>query len=347
MKGKSKVISSKMIPYFLILGIALLSMACNFPYAQMMAALKEKSGQDSGTLSSDMLTAHACPNYTEPVQVEYADPAVPTPLFQNRPAADGVVNWLVLGSDFRPDAGFRTDTIILVSIDTKNRSVSVVSFPRDLYLTIPGWTTQRINTAMAHGGFSMLQDTLAYNFGVCPSGFVMTNFDGFKEIIDSLGGVDVNVQNGLSDNCDLPKDASLANGTSWCSVAPGVNHMDGASALWYVRSRYSTSDFDRLTRAQEVALAIFQKIASDPSSVNLPDLFAKYKDSIQTNLTTKDVLPMLSLMADMAADPSQIKRYAITPPLVHGFITAGGGDVQVPDFTAIGQVLDQAISTGK
>lgn len=345
MKHGFKMMSRKTAKVFLVLGVVLVSLSCNFPYQSMIAALKQ-SGEGSNKLSSEMLKAHTCPTYTSPVEVTYTDPAVPTPLFQNRPAADGVVNWVVLGSDYRPDAGFRTDTMMLVSINTQKHTVSVVSFPRDLYITIPGWTTQRINTAMAHGGFSMLQDTFAYNFGVCPSGFVMTNFDGFKNIIDSLGGVDVNVEKDLSDHCDLPKGASLENGSGWCSVSAGVQHMDGDSALWYARSRYSSSDFERLNRAQEVTLAIFKKIASDPTSINLPDLFAKYKDSVQTNLTTKDVLSLLPLAAQMSADPSQIHRFAIVPPLVHGFITTDGGDVQLPDFAAIGPVLDQAIPVG-
>jgi LCP family protein required for cell wall assembly len=329
----------------IITGVALLSLllsSCNFPFKQVINAVSN-GNQGSAKLDSALLTAHACPTYTAPISVQNADPAVPTPLFQNRATPDGVINWLVLGSDYRPDAGFRTDTIMLVSIHTKTNTVSVVSFPRDLYINIPGWTTQRINTAMQHGGFSMLQDTFAYNFGVCPSGFLMTNFEGFKSIVDGLGGVDVNVEKALSDNCDLPSSSGVTVGGGWCSVTPGVHPMDGATALWFVRSRHSTSDFERLTRAQEVIAAVFTKIASNPSNIDLNGLFARYKDSVQTNLTAGDILPLLPLAIKTEADPSQVQRFTLAPPMVKGFITSGGGDVQLPDYAAIGSVLDKAV----
>jgi LCP family protein required for cell wall assembly len=329
----------------LITGITLLSLllsSCNFPFKQVINAVS-KGSQGTEKLDSNLLTAHPCQTYTAPISVANQDSAVPTPLFQNRALPDGVINWLVLGSDYRPDAGFRTDTIMLVSIHTKQNTVSVVSFPRDLYINIPGWTTQRINTAMQHGGFSMLQDTFAYNFGVCPSGFVMTNFEGFKSIIDGLGGVDVSVAKALSDSCDLPNNADLGSSYGYCNLSAGVHHMDGATALWYVRSRHSTSDFERLRRAQEVIAAVFTKITSNPANLNLADLFSRYKDSVQTNLTAGDVLPLLPLGLKMSADPSQVQRYTIIPPMVKGFITSGGGDVQLPDYAAIGKVLDQAV----
>lgn len=81
---------------------------------------------------------------------------------------EGVVNIMVLGSDYRESSGYRTDVMMLVSVNTIKQTVSVVSFPRDLYVPIPGWVTQRLNTAMPHGGFQMLADTLDSNFGIRP-----------------------------------------------------------------------------------------------------------------------------------------------------------------------------------
>jgi anionic cell wall polymer biosynthesis LytR-Cps2A-Psr (LCP) family protein len=113
------------------------------------------------------------------------------------------VNLLLLGSDQRPyEGGFRTDTIILVSLDPSKGKANLVSFPRDLYVLIPGWTQQRINTAMGYGGFPLLANTLEYNFGVRPTYYVMVNFFAFEQTIDSLGGIDVNVAEALSDHRD-------------------------------------------------------------------------------------------------------------------------------------------------
>ncbi len=92
----------------------------------------------------------------------------PTEIPINQQDAEGTVNILVIGSDYRPSSGYRTDVMMLVSIHTDEGTVSVVSFPRDLYVTIPGWMDQRINTAFPHGGFSLLAETLSYNFGVKP-----------------------------------------------------------------------------------------------------------------------------------------------------------------------------------
>ena len=115
------------------------------------------------------------------------------PVQQGGPLPDGVVNILVLGSDARPGGGFRTDVIMLVSINRNNSTVSVVSFPRDLYVNIPGWMTNRINTAMQVGGFYTMQAHLPDQFRGAPDYYVMTNFNGFKGIIDSMDGIDVKV----------------------------------------------------------------------------------------------------------------------------------------------------------
>ena len=163
---------------------------------------------------------------------------------------------------------------MLVSINTKNGTVSEISIPRDLYVIIPGWTTNRINTALPHGGFEMMADTFAYNFGVRPDYYIMTNFQGFVGLVDSLGGISVNVGKYLSDDCNLPQKSK---GT--CTVKPGIVKMNGQTALWYVRSRYSTSDYDRLRRAQEVLLALFTKMISLDALKKVPELYTQFNNS--------------------------------------------------------------------
>ena len=96
-----------------------------------------------------------------------------------------------MGSDYRPSSGYRTDVMMLVSINPKQGNVSVVSFPRDLWVTIPGVGEERLNTAQPKGGISLMADTLEYNFGVRPDRYILTNFQGFKNIVDILGGIEV------------------------------------------------------------------------------------------------------------------------------------------------------------
>ena len=127
--------------------------------------------------------------------------------------------------------------IILVAINKKTGATSVVSFPRDLYVTLPGYRQERINVAQPLGGFELTQATFQYNFGFTPDYYLLTNFQGFVNIIDSLGGINVYVPWELYDDCSLP----IQDSTGKCSVGPGQVYMDGETALWYARSRYSTS----------------------------------------------------------------------------------------------------------
>ena len=262
-------------------------------------------------------------------QPETGDGAAPTIVSAGR------INLLLLGSDQRPyEGGFRTDTIILVSLDPAGGTVSLVSFPRDLYVTIPGWIQQRINTAMGYGGFPLLASTLEYNFGVRPEHYVLVNFWAFVETIDSLGGIDVYVAQPLSDHRD---------GYGYYTVPAGMNHMDGETALWYVRSRYSTSDFDRGRRQQEVVLAIFKRLLSLNVIENAPKLYDIYARNVTTDLTFQDIVPLLPLAAKLS-DTSRIHQYFIGPAQVTSWTTPGGAQVLLPNMAAINAVLWQAFN---
>ena len=265
-------------------------------------------------------------------------PVEPTSENTQRAMPEGVVNLMVLGSDFREGAGHRTDVIMLVSVNTVNQTVSVVSFPRDLYVPIPGWTTQRINTAEPHGGFDTLAATMESNFGVRPTYYVMTDFQGFKNVINSLGGIDVYIGSRLVDQCDLP----MANGEGTCTVDPGLMRMDGDTALWYVRSRHTSSDLDRLRREQEVMMGLFVGVMSGGLQ-NLPGLFAQYQASVRTNLTVDAITPLLPTAARVFSDRKLIQRYTMTVKEAKPFVTSTGAQVLLPDYDAINAILDQAI----
>ncbi|RPI81431.1 MAG: LytR family transcriptional regulator, partial [Chloroflexi bacterium] len=177
----------------------------------------------------------------------WPDITIPAPM-GILPQPEGQINLLLLGSDKRPyEGGYRTDTILLVTINSDLGTVNITSFPRDLYVYIPGWTVQRINTAMVHGGFNLLAETMEYNFGVRPTHYAIITHESFKQVVDSLGGIDVQVGRTLSDQRE---------GYEYYTVYAGSNYFDGETALWYVRSRYSSSDFDRNRRQQEVIKGI-------------------------------------------------------------------------------------------
>ncbi len=293
--------------------------------------------QPVGPTSTPLPTATPTPL---PTDTSVPTPSEPTAIHISQQQAEGTINFLVMGSDFRPSSGFRTDVIVLVSVHTREGTVSAVSFPRDLYVTIPGWMEQRINTAFPHGGFSMMADTLQYNFGVRPDFYVLTNFQGFTGIIDNLGGVNVNIDKYLMDKCDLPQQVN-----TYCEVYPGTMNMDGATALWYVRSRHSSSDFDRLRRAQEVLFGVFQKLMSLDVVSRLPDLYNSYQQSVETNMRVDDIAPLLSIATQIYRDPSRIRRFAIGPGQVYPYVTAGGAQVLLPNYEAIRQIIIEAVFT--
>jgi LCP family protein required for cell wall assembly len=285
------------------------------------------------TYLPDIETLSVKPKSTEFVEAREDNPWDSNPVPTIPPGTR--INLLLLGSDQRPyEGGFRTDTIILVSLDPSKGTASLVSFPRDLYIYIPGWVEQRINTAMGYGGFPLLAQTLEYNFGVRPTYYVMVNFFAFEQAIDSLGGIDVYAAQTLTDHRD---------GHGYYTLPAGLNHMDGETALWYSRSRYSTSDFDRTRRQQEVVMALFERLVSLNGIEKAPELYDIYKENVTTNMDWQDIAPLLPLAAQLS-DTSQIRHYYIGPAQVTSWTTPGGAQVLLPNYQAINAVLWQALN---
>jgi LCP family protein required for cell wall assembly len=247
--------------------------------------------------------------------------------------ADGQVNILMLGSDQRPDdGGFRTDVLLLVSVNPDLGSVSLTSFPRDLYVYQPDWGMGRINSAYAHGDFDLLAETFEYNFGVRPDHWVLINFDGFRQIIDALGGIQVSVSHSLSDQRD---------GFGEYSVEAGEQSMDAETALWYVRSRGSSDDFDRTRRQQEVLRALFFRSMSLEMLKNAPSIYEAYQAMVETDLSFGDLLPLLSIPGQLSN--GNIQSYLIGPALVSPWRTETGAAVLLPDQAAIQAKLQEAV----
>lgn len=340
---------------FLVIATILVQLAAASPQSPISIQIRESL--PTPTFNPDQLNTNIEPGETEvsvneeiPVVVDPGETVdntielfpqpeqtpTPVPTISSDSMHQKQVNILLLGSDWRPGSGYRTDVIMLLSINPQHNAVSVVSFPRDLYVQIPGWEMNRINTAHQVGGFEMMADTFEYNFGIRPDYYFMVNFQGFKALVDSLGGIDVNTSQNLSDSC------SDINSTGWCSVGPGVVHMDSTMALWYVRSRYSTSDFDRTRRAQEVTQAIFNKAISLYGLSRIPELYGIYSTYVETNMGLAEILPLVP-MATVVQDPGNIHRYTIGPEQGYEWITESGAWVFIPDYYAINEILVQAL----
>ncbi len=264
----------------------------------------------------------------------WPDMDVPSPLgVLSHP--EGQVNILLLGSDQRPnDGGFRTDTIQLLTINPQEGTVKLTAFPRDLYVYIPGYTMQRINTAFGWGGFDALATTMEYNFGVRPEYYVLINFWSFVDVIDSVGGITVNIEQGLCDH---------RNAYGEFCVGPGAMWMDGDTALWYVRSRYSTSDLDRGRRQQEVLQAIFDQLISLDGLSRASELYDIYQQNVITNFSFDDISRFLPLAAHLGSS-QDVGRFSIGSQQVYSWTTPAGAMVLVPIHDPVLDVMRQVIS---
>ncbi|MBA4383664.1 MAG: hypothetical protein C0410_02920, partial [Anaerolinea sp.] len=265
-----------------------------------------------------------------------APPATAIRLGMQRPI--GQVNILLLGSDYRPKQGFNTDVIMVLSLNPAKGTATLTSFPRDLYVNIPGKGMSRINASQALGGFELTAATLKENFDVDVDYYIMTNFSGFKYIVDALDGITVYAGAELTDTCALPQAVN-----KMCHIPVGNNTMNGATALWYVRSRDTTNDFDRTRRAQEVISAIFKKAMSLNALDRAPELYDLFTYYVESNLPLDKVLQLLPLSTQIIADPSLVKRYSIGPSnVINHIVPSNGAMVLIPDPDSISEIIRQA-----
>jgi len=243
------------------------------------------------------------------------------------------INILLLGADARPgNSRFRTDTIILLTINPKLGKVNLLSFPRDLYIHIPGQGMNRINTAYFYGKIPLVMETFKYNFGVEPDHYVVINFSSFKRIIDSLGGLDVHVSQRLQDY----------RSGYFVTIPAGDVHMDADTVLWYVRSRKTTNDFQRNQRQQEILRAIFNRIISLDGIKRAPEFYNLYKDNVMTDLTIADLIPLIPLAAQISQDQSGINHYFIGSGKVSSWVTPGGAMVLLPDMAKVRVMIEKS-----
>jgi LCP family protein required for cell wall assembly len=240
-----------------------------------------------------------------------------------------------MGSDQRHnDGGFRTDALLLVTINFDLNTVNLTSFPRDLYVYLPGRTMDRINTAQFKGGFNLTAETFEYNFGVRPDHYALIKFDGFMNLINTLGGINVQVAHQLTDQRD---------GYGNYTVYPGLVPMDGETTLWYVRARYTTSDFDRIKRHQEVLQAIFYRLLSFDLIEKIPELFEQFQYTIQTDMNLEDLLELIPL-ATIFAEGDRINHYVISRQHVTSWLTYSGAQVLLPNREAIQAIMKNALN---
>ncbi len=196
-----------------------------------------------------------------------------------------VKNILFIGSDARGDvSGQRSDTMILFSIDKKHRQIKLASFLRDSYVYIPALQRKsKINAAFSNGGAQATIDTIEYNYGVDIDNYVMIDFKAFEQIVDLLGGIEVEIT--ASEAKYMREDVKIP------YIKEGVNKLNGFNALWYCRIRYLDNDFKRTERQRKVISSIIKK-ATKSNPLTLVNMVEEVVPNISTDLTRNELLSL-------------------------------------------------------
>lgn len=251
------------------------------------------------------------------------------------------VNILILGIDQRPGekGPWRTDTMMVVSVDPVSQSAGLLSIPRDLWVEIPGYGMERINTAYVMGdlnkypggGPALAKKTVQYNLGEPIHYYLRVNFVAFQQIVDLIGGVDLYVEREIND----PFYPDMNYGYDPLRIPAGWQHMDGALALKYARTRHAGSDFDRMHRQQQVILAVRDKVMNLGLLPKLlpraPEIARTLGGSIQTDLTLDQLVRLAQLGSEI--DRTRIRTASIDETMTSNWTTPQGASVLIPDRT--------------
>lgn len=204
------------------------------------------------------------------------------------------VNVLVLGLDTRDGEGFttRTDSIMLLGVNPSRLDAALVSFPRDLFINVPGYGAQRINTINVLGemegrgqGPELVRRSIGLSFGVQPTHYVRLDFRAFERLVDAVGGVTIDVERLIVDTAYPTENF----GTTTVRFEPGRQHMDGARALIYSRTRHSDDDYRRAARQQQVVNAFARRLVNP---IYWPAVTLVLVDAIDTDLGPLDIFTL-------------------------------------------------------
>jgi LCP family protein required for cell wall assembly len=261
----------------------------------------------------------------------------PAPLLDQ---PENVINILVLGSDqVGIDRVGLTDTIVVVSVHPELPSVSLLSIPRDFYAWMPGRGFGKINTAFSRGGPTLMEATIRHNFGIEIDYHARVGFDSFIRIVDALGGVDIAVECPLHDT--FP-DATSPSGQTDVDWEPGIYHVDGKHALWYSRSRWNTSDFDRHRRQQQVLRGLYRQVMRIGVIPQIPSLWSALRESVSTDLDLPGLVRLGAIGTRL--DPIHVKSRFVGGTAVTPWTGPGGLYVLIPDQEALTKLVAESLA---
>lgn len=202
---------------------------------------------------------------------------------------EDMITVLVVGADKRPNDVGRSDTILLCFLDVKNNRVQILSVPRDTYVTIPrSGEKTKVNHAYAYGGIPLLDETLEQYLNVSIDYYVSVNFNGFVQLVDALGGIEIDVEKRMftpEENID---------------IQPGLQTLNGTDALGYVRYRGDKlGDIGRISRQQHFLKELAGKLMSVSTAWKIPKLADIFMENVETNLSVGEILSLYNTFKDI------------------------------------------------
>lgn len=245
-----------------------------------------------------------------------------------------LVHILLIGQDRLPDEErARSDSMILCDFDPKNGTITMTSFLRDLYVPIPGHGSNRLNAAYALGGMSLLEQTLEENFGVTIDGCVEVDFQGFPQLVDLLGGVEIQLRS---------DEAQAINGSLGCALGEGPQVLNGQQALAYARLRKldADGDFSRTQRQRTLLTNLLESCREmDPLSALM--LLENALPLLTTDLTGPQLLKTGLSLVPMLKNVQVVTRH-VPADGTYESRSIDGMSVLVPDLEANRELLSGA-----
>ena len=315
-----------------LLTVVLVAIILGAAYVERMLNLINKNPDDSA-MTPEEYEQFQKDQATEPTSFigETIDPNDVNLNLNDKPVEnqEHIINIMFIGQDRRPGEGrTRSDVMILCTFNKTTKELTMTSFMRDLYVSIPGYGDDKMNHAYAYGGMKLLNQCMETNFGIHIDGNIEVDFDGFCDVIDLMGGIDIYLSNSEAKHL-------IANGFS---AAQGMNHLNGEAALMYARNRsVGNGDFTRTERQRKVLSALFEKCRG-MNLAQLQKLMENVLPLITTDMTNREILDYLVDVVPMLGS-TQVNTNRIPADDTFQYASVRGMSVLLPDLEANRNIL--------
>lgn len=306
--------------------------------------------ETQNTLSSSQIDELTTPDDTydgsmSTIETDYVVPTIEQ-IETTMPETEGqVINIMLIGQDRRPGQGRqRSDTMILCTVNTSKNTITFTSFLRDSYVAIPGYKDNKMNAAFAYGGADLLDQVLYVNYGVEVDGNVEVDFNMFTQVIDAVGGIDIEMTS---------EEAYHVNNMGDFSLGGGWNHLNGEEALMYARMRIVGGDWQRTGRQRKVMTALVDKVRG-MNIMELNNLLNTLLPMISTDLSNAqiinymlDLFPMLSnctIKSQSIPERSDQREHGTW---IDAYVGHAGSVIKIKDFEFYRQILRETMAIEK